>query len=203
MKSIPMDYFKTFFAIIGFTVFLGHLLSVPARAEEQIRGTYEPSRTGVSINTGVTYDPSEDDISFLQMSIFKLYDYDAIWKHRAPENLRFKVEASAGSALFHDSNSKFIANTGILALLYLDSFKSESFRPFVEAGIGVIFTDFRVTGQDYRFNFNPQAGLGFEFNGKNSANYFLTARAHHVSNGGTGSSNRGLNSVVLMFGRFF
>lgn len=155
------------------------------------------------MNIGATYDPSEDDISFLQFSLFKLYDYDAVWKHSAPDNLRFKIEGSMGCAYIHENDARIVANIGIMALLYLDKFESKSYRPFLEAGIGGIFTDFQVAGQDYRFNFNPQAGIGIEFKRTHAPNRFLTLRAHHVSNGGIGSSNRGLNSIAILFGQFF
>lgn len=164
---------------------------------------YAPARSGISLNAGYTYDPSQDDIRFLQVSMFKLYDYSAVWKHKAPDNLKFKVEGALGSAFLDNNKARLIANAGIMALLYLDKLESKTLRPFLEAGIGVIYTDYRVTGQDYRFNFNPQAGIGVEFKPQDGPNCFMTMRAHHVSNGGIGSSNRGMNSVVLMFGRFF
>ena len=115
-----------------------------------------PTESGIFLNSGYTYDPSDGAI-FSQISLFRLYDYDRVWKHKAPDNLRFKVEGSVGSAFLDDNDVKFIANAGILALLYLDRFETDRIKPYLEAGIGVIYTDYRVTGQDYRFNFNPQA----------------------------------------------
>lgn len=156
----------------------------------------------MSLNLGYTYDPSED-IRFMQASFFKLYDYDYIWKHSAPDNLRFKIEGAIGGASLKNDDIRVIANTGVLALLYINGLESEFFIPYIEAGVGVIFTDFRVKGQDYRVNFNPQAGLGVEFKNSQAGNLFAAIRAHHISNGGIGSTNRGLNSVMLLIGRHF
>ena len=173
----------------------------PVLGAAQDGNEYEPARTGVSLNTGYTYDPS-DDIGFFQISVFRLYDYDYIWPHSAPDNLRFKIEGAVGSAFLND-DARVIANAGVMALYYLETLETNRIRPYLEAGIGAVFTDYRVSGQDYRFNFNPQAGIGIEFKRENESNRFMALRAHHISNGGIGSSNRGLNSVVLMFGRFF
>ena len=184
--------------VLAAAVFFSAPLLSCALAEDGI----VPARNGMSLNTGYVYDPSED-IRFVQVSAFRLFDYEAVWKHRAPENLRFKVEAAVGSAFLHHDDARSTASAGILALLYLKRLETDAFIPYIEAGIGAIYTDFQVAGQDYRFNFNPQAGVGLEFKRKQSASRFLAIRAHHVSNGGIGSSNRGLNSVLLMAGQFF
>lgn len=189
--------------IFAFSMMLPAYLWVPVQVNAQPASGYEQAQSGGSLNIGVTYDPSEDDISFLQFSLFKLYDYDAIWKHNAPDNLRFKIEGAVGCAYVHENDARLVVNIGIMALLYLDNFESKSYLPFLEAGIGGIFTDFQVAGQDYHFNFNPQAGIGIEFKRDHAPNRFLTVRVHHVSNGGIGSTNRGLNSISILFGQFF
>lgn len=163
---------------------------------------FVPTKSGISLNSGYTYDPS-DNIFFLQVSLFRLYDYDRIWKHKAPDNLRFKVEGSLGSALLDGNDARFIANTGVLALLYLNRLETDLIKPYLEAGIGIIYTDYRVKGQDYRLNFNPQAGIGIEFKRKGKQNRFVSLRMHHISNGGMGSINRGQNSIVFAFGQYF
>ncbi len=159
-----------------------------------------PAKTGMSLNLGYTYDPS-DDIWLGQVSFFKLYDYDAIWPHKAPEALRFKVEGSLGGSRLDNGDIRMNAGINIFALYYLRGLETDKIRPYAEAGIGGMYTDYRVEGQDYRFNFNPQAGIGVEF--KNEKPCFLAVRLHHLSNAGIGSDNRGLNSVVCMFGRYF
>ncbi len=163
---------------------------------------YEPTLTGIGINTGYTYDPSEE-IFFTQISFLRLYDYDKIWFHNAPENLRFKIEASLGGAYMNNGDIKLITNINMLALYYISALATKNIKPYIEGGIGAIFTDYRVVDQAYRLNFNPQAGIGLEFKRDNNKNLFLSIRAHHLSNGGLNNSNRGQNSAVLTFGRYF
>lgn len=165
-------------------------------------GEYAETKTGASLNLGYTYDPS-DGIWFSQISLFKLYDYDRIWPHKAPGALRFKVEGSIGPSFTENSDIRLNASVNIFALYYLTRFETSVIKPYVEAGIGVMYTDYQVSGQDYRFNFNPQLGIGMEFKQDNKAFSFLAIRLHHLSNGGIGSTNRGLNSIVGLFGYYF
>ena len=178
-------------------IFLFVFLLTDLRAKE-----YAPTLNGVSLNLGYTYDPS-DDTCFAQASIFRLYDYDRIWKHKAPERLRFKVEAGIGGTRWNHSDCRIIASVNIFAMLYLTDSQANRIRPYVEAGIGGIYTDYRVSGQDYRINFNPQAGIGLEFVTDNNCTWFSALRMHHLSNGGIGDTNRGQNSLVLLIGQYF
>lgn len=175
------------------------LASYTVSAEENNR-EYAPTKYGMSLITGNTYDPT-NNISFYMASGFILYDYDKVWKHDAPDQLRFKLEGNIGVA--YDKKTRFISSVNMLALYYLDSFKSQGFKPYVEAGIGVIYTDFQVKGQGLRFNFNPQLGLGTEIRTKTDNTYFLALRLHHISNGGLDDENRGINSVMCMLGYYF
>jgi lipid A 3-O-deacylase len=188
--------------VIGLLITVTVILCCPVSLLAQDRERYIPTESGISLNSGYTYDPS-DNTMFLQVSMFRLYDYGSVWRHKAPKNLRFKIEGSVGAARLDDKDVRIIANTNILALLYLDQFESGRIKPYLEAGTGVIYTDYQVSGQDYRFNFNPQAGIGVEFIRKGKANRFAALRMHHLSNSGIGSSNRGQNSIIFIFGQFF
>ncbi len=185
-----------FALFLFFSVFFSQNL----HAEEN--RVYEPTQYGLSGVFGSTYDPS-DDIYFTQISLCAVYDYDRIWKHRAPAALRFKIEGSAGLAFPGSSASRLISNANIFALYYLDFWKSRNISPYVEAGIGIIYTDYTVEGQAYRLNFNPQAGFGIEIQRKTGQTNFLALRMHHLSNGGLNDDNRGQNSVILMLGQYF
>lgn len=161
-----------------------------------------PPMTGISLNLGYTYDPSVD-IWFSQATFIKVYDYDQIWPHKAPEALRFKIEGSLGGSRLDNGDIRLNAGAAVLALYYLNRLETDSIKPYVEAGVGIIYTDYQVSGQDYRFNFNPQAGLGMEIKRENAEPWFLGIRLHHISNGGIGSVNRGQNSVVFLAGQYF
>ncbi|MFH1902233.1 MAG: acyloxyacyl hydrolase [Candidatus Omnitrophota bacterium] len=160
-----------------------------------------PTRYGIGITSGQAYDPG-NNITFLQLNAFALYDYDRVWRHKAPEPLRFKVECNLGATI--NSPHRAVSSVNMLALYYLDNFSNSRLRPYVEAGIGIIYTDFRVENQGLRFNFNPQLGIGVEFLSGSKPVFYTAIRTHHVSNGGLRrESNRGINSIVVIFGRFF
>lgn len=182
------------------TVFLAVLFYVNGVLAEEKDPVDIPNRYGLAVAVGNTYDP-DSDVSFMMISGFALFDYEKIWPHRAPEALRFKIEASAGATW--RPNARFMGSVGILALYYLDGLAGKGFRPFVEGGIGGIYTDWRVEGQGSRINFNPQLGFGVEFSAGKGPPFFVTGRLHHVSNAGLADDNRGVNSIVLLLGTFF
>jgi len=188
-----------FILFISLFICLGILTESGFAREET---AYVPPMTGMSLNLGYTYDPSVD-IWFSQATFIKLYDYDQIWPHKAPEALRFKIEGSLGTSRLDNGDVRLNAGVAMLALYYLSSLGTDSLKPYVEAGVGIIYTDYRVSGQDYRFNFNPQAGLGMEIKRENANPWFLGVKLHHLSNGGIGSVNRGQNSVVFLVGQYF
>jgi lipid A 3-O-deacylase len=157
-----------------------------------------PARYGLAVDYGHGYNPS--DLEFVMLSGVALFDYDAVWPHRAPEALRFKVELSAGSAT--RPSTRLVASANIFALYYLDMLATGGIRPYVEGGIGGIYTDFQVPGQGSRLNFNPQLGIGAEFEVAGGT-YFTAVRLHHASNAGLASENRGLNSVLMQAGRLW
>ncbi|MCD4687771.1 MAG: acyloxyacyl hydrolase [Desulfuromonadaceae bacterium] len=158
------------------------------------------TRYSLGSSLGITYDPGAD-VDFMLLSAAALYDYEAIWHHRAPDPLRFKVEGHVGSST--GTHMRAVASANILALYFLDHFTSAHLRPYLEAGIGIIYTDFKVEGQGLWVNFNPQAGVGMEIDLGDGAPWFSALRLHHVSNVGLHHDYRGINSVVLQVCRFF
>jgi len=172
--------------------------SEKASAQETVKSL--PNRYGVAITAGNTYSP-ENNISFAQVTGLALYDYGKIWGHKAPVPLWFKVEANIGSTTRPDK--KLISSVNMFALYYLEEFSYKSFRPYIEGGIGVIYTDFKVDGQGLRFNFNPQMGIGTEFKVGSDTTLFTALRLHHISNGGLNHENTGISSVTVSLGRFF
>ena len=167
-------------------------------AEDKVRDIQ--TRYGMSFSAGETYNPT-NNIEFYLASGFILYDYDKIWKHKAPEQLRFKVEGSLGVA--HDKKTRLVTSVNIFALYYLDKLKSQTFRPYIEGGIGIIYTDFQIRGQGLRVNFNPQIGLGAEIKTNSDNTFFLAVRLHHISNGNLDDENVGIDSVMGVFGFYF
>lgn len=159
-----------------------------------------PDQFGVSAEYGYSYNPHQN-ISFLLARVFAVYDYGAVWRQDRPKALRFKVEAAAGSTI--NPANDLIASLNMLALYYPGSLGAGSMRPYVEAGIGAIYTQFRVAGQGLHFNFNPLLGVGCELTQQDGRNLFAAIRLHHLSNAEIHHENRGVNSAVLQIGRFF
>ena len=156
-----------------------------------------PPKYGAGLTVGNSYDP-DSDITWLQGYFVAVYDYDSIWPHSAPDPLRFKMEGHAGLTV--QGEARAIVSANVLATYYLDGMANSIWHPYVEAGIGVIYTDFQVEEQGLRINFNPQFGIGADFTTSGGLNWFGNLRAHHVSNGGLDDDNRGINSVALTIG---
>ncbi len=183
-----------------FLCFLCLMVFAKAISAEDDNKDEVPDRYGAAAIIGYNYDPSEN-IVFGLLSGFALYDYDKIWPHAAPDALRFKVELSAGTTLKNEKGA--ILSAGFLALYYLDSLAGRGLRPYIEGGVGGIFTQWRVEGQGSRVNFNPQIGVGTEFSLGPGPPFLAALRLHHISNAGLADDNRGVNSVVFVLGRFF
>ena len=189
--------FKALAGVVALLTFLGSSISSLGGDDE---ADNIPTRYGLAASVGNTFDP-DDDITFFQISGFIMWDYDKVWRHWAPQSLRFKVEATAGLAT--SPRLRGMGSIDMMALYYLESISNHRFNPYIEGGIGVIYTGFKVDGQGSRLNFNPQAGIGMEFRPDTGPPYFGALRLSHVSNAGLYEDNRGVNSVVLMIGRYF
>lgn len=180
--------------LLGFC--LGLCLPVSGYAEEH---QYLPTRYGVALLTGTAYDPDRIGMIIVQGQL--LTDYKRFLSHRTPDKLRMKVEANLG--LTTDGRQRSMFSLNMLALNYFENLQIGTGTPYVEAGIGVIYTDFQVDHQGSRINFNPQLGAGVEFPLQTGGAITLGLRLHHVSNGDLLKDNRGVNSALLMIGYLF
>lgn len=180
-------------AFLLFPIFCG-MASGQAAEEEEVPGRY-----GAALIYGNTYSP-QSDIRFLQLAAFGMWDYAKVWHHPAPKLLRWKLEGTIGSSL--TPQARFMTSLGMLALYYLDFISTRYTRPYIEGGIGGIYTDFQVKGQGSRINFNPQAGIGTEIMVGSGLPFFAAARIHHLSNAGLNDHNKGMDSVIFMLGRY-
>jgi len=196
--SVIRDALRTFWFVLLWFLLLCVFPQDVLAGEDSIDDV--PNRYGLATIIGNTYDP-DDNIGFALLSGFALFDYDKIWHHAAPAPLRFKVEASIGSTWTKEK--EVMASAGIFALYFLDRFNGHGFRPYVEGGIGGIYTGWKVEGQGSHLNFNPQIGIGTEFTIGSGPPFLTAVRLHHISNAGLKKDNRGANSIVLVVGRFF
>ena len=174
------------------------LVRQPAMAQDGATEGH-PDRYSLGLALGTTYDPG-GETGFLLLTAAALYDYDKVWPHKAPEALRFKVEASVGGSF--KPGPDLMAGASVFALYFLEPLSGSGFKPYIEGGIGLIYTQHRVDGQGLHINFNPQIGIGTEFSSGSDGVYFAAVRLHHISNGGLDDDNRGVNSIVFTFGKF-
>jgi lipid A 3-O-deacylase len=153
-----------------------------------------PHEQAMGLYAGTAYDWS--DMQFLLASWQSLYDYETLWPHEAPDALGIRFEGNLGAANGTEfSGARLMASGNVLVVYDLSPLGTPNFVPYVEAGVGLIYTDFQREGQGLRWNFNPVAGVGVRM-----GSTFLTLRAHHLSNSELDDENRGINSVVLGFG---
>ncbi len=169
--------------------------SLPERWLDVLCGR-APHETALGLYLGKAYDWS--DLDFALASWQALYDYETIWGHRAPEGLGIRLEADLGVATGTEfSGERLMASGNFLAVYEFGDLQRSQFVPYVEGGVGLIYTDFQREGQGSRVNFNPILGCGIR-----NRTTFLSLRLHHLSNGGLNEDNRGINSIVLGFGMY-
>jgi lipid A 3-O-deacylase len=204
-NSRPWSWMKTALSAVAVAVLILGASALTAWAESSVPAGGDNSsrltpRMGLGLGYGLAYDPG-DAKNFALVTGFMLFDYEDIWQHAAPEPLRFKLEASLGGTT--EGSSRGLASVGGLALYYLDGLGGSLFRPYGEAGVGVMYSEHKVAGQGSRLNFNPQIGIGVEFPGQDQSRFWASLRLHHLSNAGLHKDNRGVNSLVLMIGYYF
>ncbi|MFO7814079.1 MAG: acyloxyacyl hydrolase [Pelovirga sp.] len=153
-------------------------------------------RYGLALLAGQAYDPDRFGLVILQGNV--QLPYDQVFWHGAPDSLFFKGELNFGMTT--DGRDRVLAAINMMAVKYVDTLSSPSWRPYLEGGIGVVYTDFRVKGQGLRFNFNPQIGAGIDFKAAHGRNISVGVRLHHLSNADLHRDNRGINSILMLAG---
>lgn len=153
-----------------------------------------PHEKALGLYLGTAYDWS--DMQFALASCQAFYRYKAVGPDNAPDVLGVRFEGNLGTAVGTEfSGARLVASGNFLAVYDLPAYGTPRLVPYVEGGVGLIYTDFQRQDQGLRVNFNPVAGVGVRM-----GSTFLTLRLHHVSNGGLHKKNRGLNSIVLGLG---
>lgn len=198
----PASYLQVAFFVLTAVFFFTDSAGAGDRAAEDLAPRY-----GFAVISGNPFDPVSN-IHFIQLSAFGIWDYDKVWHHWAPKAMRFKVEVNAGATV--SPSIRTVLSTEMMALYYLKSLSTLRLAPYVTTGIGFIYTDFQTRDNGpppeemgSRLNFNPQIGIGTEISVPDGPPFFAEFRMSHISNAGLNDDNRGLNSVVFLFGRFF
>jgi hypothetical protein len=74
---------------------------------------------------------------------------------------------------------------------------------FLEGGAGLLRTSENVPAGGSKFNFTPQAGLGFTFDIGNNNRLLAGVKWHHISNANTYDTNPGRDSIMVWGGISF
>jgi len=159
-----------------------------------------PERAAGALSLSSSYDPNFN-LSSALASVSAWYDHGILWDQVRSGSKVFKLEAVAGAMVRPDVRG--VASVNMMSMYYPVFLENGRFRPYMEAGIGAIYTDYRVERQAYRFNFNPQLGIGSEVRQEGGSNLFVAMRLHHISNGSLNHDNQGVNSLLFQIGRFF
>jgi hypothetical protein len=158
------------------------------------------NRYGLAVSYGNTVG-LRDNYGFVSATGIGLFDFGRLLGTNAPRSLRLKAELTAGSSVFGTHDGHFMASANVLALYYLDFMANSVVRPYIEGGMGGIYTAFQVYNQGSHWNFNPVAGIGVEwFPSDYGPTVFSAIRAGHYSNAGLASPNTGVNSLSMQLG---
>ena len=79
----------------------------------------------------------------------------------------------------------------------------ETWSMFLEGGAGLLRTSKKVPPGGSRFNFTPQAGLGFSFDIGNQNRWLVGVKWHHISNANLYETNPGRDSIMVWTGISF
>lgn len=73
-------------------------------------------------------------------------------------------------------------------------------RPYLKAGVGVVYMTRETIQQKSGFNFLPQAGIGFSLRSTAKVDLCFEYRFRHLSNAGIRKPNRGIDADMLLAG---
>ena len=158
------------------------------------------NRIGLSYVGGQMIAPNSS--SYINgISLSYLSPYNLLVTKTAPEYIRLRSELTLANV--SNSIDGVYASAVFMAVHYLNKTPESTFRPYVEAGIGLAYASYRIEGQAYKVNFNPQIGFGTDFTTSAGETYFGSVRFSHFSNGHLNKDNKGVNTLNISIGRYF
>ncbi len=123
-----------------------------------------------------------------------------IKKYSGSRSLEFVLEGFL-SYVREDSKDRYAVGSTPLFLYNFKNFKRTF--PFLELGIGILYTDLNPEGFGSNFNFTPQAGIGIRYKIAHDRFMKFSYRYHHISNAGTDKNNRSIDSNFFIMGISF
>jgi hypothetical protein len=174
---------------------LAQVIEMDERKVKLKKKHYRAGMKEIGISGGYGY-ASEDEIVtdfFLAPKLgLILADFDG----RIPGALEVDFELMAGMY-----NRPETAQEASFNLLFTYNFETGTeFVPFLSAGAGAYWTNLNVNELGSRWNGAPQGGLGVKYFINDTTNLSVMGRIRHISNAGTASPNRGLDSGQILLG---
>jgi hypothetical protein len=168
---------------------LALLFAGPARA-----AVWEGESRALALDAGATY--IGEKVRFLLASYLVNFD-PAAEEFGLPafDPWHFWVGFSLGEKVNHPE--KLMASVVAFGQYHMRYLDSARFHPFLGAGIGLVYTEYRVRHQPLNLDFNPNLGVGFDVGSASSPDFAVSLRWHHISNANIRPPNNGVNSVVL------
>ena len=166
-----------------------------------LAGFYSPStalaqapaidRYGISAGFGINFHPPDTQVRMIFVDPYLSHDFGNFW--------RGNLEAFIGTTLAPEN--RIAVGLTPMAQYALDGFSRPDW--FVEAGVGLFYTDVRVPGFGSHWVFSPQAGIGRIFKSDSKKSLTLRLRYHHLSNAYLARENTSIDSLLLMVGMDF
>ncbi len=174
---------------------LAQVIEMDERKVHLKKRHYKAGMKEIGISGGYGY-ASEDEIVtdfFLAPKLgLILADFDG----RIPGALEVDFELMAGMY-----NRPETAQEASFNLLFTYNFETGTqFVPFLSAGAGAYWTNLNVNELGSRWNGAPQGGIGVKYFINDTTNLSVMGRIRHISNAGTASPNRGLDSGQILLG---
>jgi opacity protein-like surface antigen len=105
-----------------------------------------------------------------------------------------------------DSSDSF--EIGVSPVFFRLTYGDAAFRPFIEGGLGLVYTDLRSlirqkSDLGQRMQFSTQGGGGVQYTLSPDMAISLSARFRHISNAGLSDSNPGIDTIYGLLGIIF
>lgn len=163
-------------------------------------GPFSPLQTFNLLLIGLRYEHP-----VLQSGVVTLaYAGDAIPLAVLPNNIRVDAfyDGDRGWLVRHNAPRRVTWGTGIMPLGFrVVVAPTSNVQPYLGAAAGgIYFTNPMPAANGRRFNFSAEAGAGLHLVLQNDWGIDVGFKLHHLSNGGTGEVNPGLDSKVFYVG---
>jgi len=100
---------------------------------------------------------------------------------------------------FYYTEPQETIGVGLSPLLRFD-LKLGYLTPYLQGGVGILWTDLDVHELGQEFNFTPQGEAGLEFPLSQGYAFSVGYRYHHISNAGLNERNGGINTNLIVVG---